>query len=61
VLKVHVDGPTNADLEARLDEILNAIQETRLTATPAPASEERPLGEPEEAVRGFGRMVEKFR
>lgn len=58
-LKAYVEKPTNADLNTKLDEILNAIQTARWTA---PISEpQEPQGdEPEVAVKGFGRMVDKF-
>lgn len=59
VLNAHVEGPTNANLGAKLDEILNAIQTARLVR-PAPQQEGPQGDEPEAAVAGFGRMLQRF-
>lgn len=58
-LKAYVERPTSAELGARLDEILNAIQSARLMA-PMP-QEPTEGGEPQKAIEGFDRMVEKFK
>lgn len=58
-LKAYIEKPTPAELGAKLDEILNAIQSARLTA-PMP-QEIQEGGEPQAAIEGFGRMVEKFK
>jgi hypothetical protein len=58
-LKAYVEKPSNADLSAKLDEILNVIQTARWTS-PIPETREPQGDEPEAAIRGFGRMVDKF-
>ena len=58
-LRAYVEKPTNADLNAKLDEILNAIQTVRWTS-PVPEPREPQGEEPEAALKGFGRLVDKF-
>lgn len=58
-LKAYVEKPTPAELGAKLDEILNTIQTARLAA-PMPQGPQEG-GEPQAALDGFGRMVEKFK
>ena len=59
-LKAYVEKPTPAELGTKLDEILNAIQSARLM-TPMPQQEPQEGGEPQAAIEGFDRMVEKFK
>jgi hypothetical protein len=58
-LKAYVEKPTNADLNTKLDEILNAIQTARWTS-PVPEPQEPQGEEPEAAVNGFRRMKDRF-
>jgi len=58
-LKAYIEKPTAAELGAKLDEILNAIQTARLVApTPQVAIEGE---EPQAAIEGFDRMRERFK
>jgi pyrroline-5-carboxylate reductase len=57
-LKAYIEKPTNADLAAKLDEILNAFQTVQWVAT-TPAQIEGG-DEPAAAVAGFEKMLQKF-
>lgn len=59
-LKAYVEKPTNAELGAKLDEVLNAIQTARLV-TPAQAEEKPQRDEPEAAAKGFEKMMKRFK
>jgi hypothetical protein len=57
-LKAYTEKPTNADLAAKLDDILNAFQTAQWVAH-APAQIESG-DEPAAAVAGFEKMLQKF-
>jgi hypothetical protein len=59
-LKAYVEKPTNAELGAKLDEILNAIQTARWTSPLPEEARESQGNEPEAAIRGFDKMLGKF-
>lgn len=57
-LTAYVEKPTHADLGAKLDDILNAIQAARWVT---PTEKAEPQGdEPLAAVAGFEKMCQKF-
>lgn len=58
-LRAYIEKPTPAELGAKLDEILNAIQTARLAA-PMP-QEPQEGGEPQKAIEGFDKMLERFK
>jgi len=58
-LEAYIERPTHADIGARLDEILNAIQTARWV-TPISEPDQVPQGEPTAAVKGFEKVLQKF-
>jgi hypothetical protein len=59
-LKAYVGKPTNAELGAKLDEVLNAIQTARLVTSSPAQPEASQGGEPAAAVEGFSKMLKRF-
>ena len=60
LIQAHITSPSRADLEAKLDRLLEMIRNLRVVETPA---EETPAAgdEPADARRGLDAMKKRFR